>query len=192
MTNITNLVSGQVDGTIIAPTPAEVQTAISDAYTALSTPPQEAATIISLAGIVTIAPGVYTVSAAEVLNDTVTLSGAGVYIFRSTSAFTVAPSARVLLTNGASACDVFWQIYSSMSIGTNAEMVGTIITSQEAITLGVGASLQGRVLSTIAAVTLDSNQITAPICTSTLKVVKEVVGGTAVASDFNMHVILSG
>lgn len=164
LTSITNLLASQVDGAIIAPTDASVQTAISDAYTFLSTPPQEAPTVISLAGIVTVTPGVYTVSATETLNDTVTLDGAGVYIFRSDSAFTVGSDATVLLTNGATACNVFWQIPSTMIIGSGAEMVGTIITNTEAITFGTGATLQGRAFSSIAAVTLLSNQITRPSC----------------------------
>lgn len=164
LTDITNLDDAtQVDGSIIAPAPG-VETAISNAYDDLSTPPQEAATSISLSGTVTVTPGVYTVLAGETLNGTVTLDGAGVYVFRSASAFTVGSNAHMHLTNGACASNVFWQIYSSMTIGTGAEMVGTIITSQEAITFGTGATLQGRAFSGIAAVTLLSNQITEPTC----------------------------
>jgi hypothetical protein len=100
-----------------------------------------------------------------------------VYIFRSDSAFTVTSDATVLLTNGATACNVFWQIPSSMTIGSGAEMVGTIITDTALISLGTGATLQGRALSSIAAVTLLSNQITEPVCSSTssstIRVTKE-------------------
>lgn len=164
LSGITGLAPTQVGGNIIAPTAPAVQTAISNAFTALSTPPQETATALSLAGTVTVVPGVYTVLATETLNGTVTLDGAGVYIFRSASAFNVGNGARVLLTNGATACNVFWQIQSTMTIGSDAQMVGTIIADTEAITLGTGATLQGRALSTIASVTLLSNQITVPTC----------------------------
>lgn len=75
-----------MDGSIITPTPATIENAIATAYGALSQTP---ATGISLAGTVTVTPGVYTVLATETLDGTVTLSGAGVYIFRSASAFHV-------------------------------------------------------------------------------------------------------
>ena len=114
----------------------------------------------------TVTPGVYTVDATQTLTGDITLSGAGVYIFRSDSAYHVANSARVLLTNGATACNVFWRVPSTMTIGTNAQMVGTIIAGTEAITLNTGATLQGRALSLVAAVTLLSNQITEPTCAS--------------------------
>ncbi|MDO8469082.1 MAG: ice-binding family protein [Candidatus Peribacter sp.] len=146
LASITNLDDAtQVDGTIIAPTPAQLLTDITTAYNALAS--QQPGTTISLSGpAVTVTPGVYTVSAAETLNGTVTLDGAGVYIFGSDSAFTVGNGAKVLLTNGATACNVFWQIPSAMTIGTTAEMVGTIITNSEAITLNTSATLQGRAL----------------------------------------------
>lgn len=206
LSNITGLDDAtQVDGTIIAPTPATVQTAISDAYTALSTPPQGAITDISLTTSKAVVPGVYLVKADETLNGTITLNGEGVYIFQSASAYHVADSAQVVLTNGATACNVFWRIYSTMTIGTNAQMVGTIITSQEAITLNTGASLQGRALSGIAAVTLLSNIITEPTCAAaaevvppassrtnnTITVIKQVIndnGGTAKFSDFPLFI----
>jgi len=81
------------------------------------------------------------------------------------------PNAHVLLTNGAVACNVFWQIPSAMTIGSGAEMVGTIVTNTELVSLGTGATLQGRALSRIAQVTLNASQITEPACTvpATLK-----------------------
>jgi hypothetical protein len=167
LASITGLLAGQVGGSINAGVGvAGVETAIQAAYDYLDNAGvQGAPTATSLSGpAVTITPGTYTVSAPDTLDGTVTLDGPGVYIFRSDSAFTVASGAKVLLVNGATACNVFWQIPSSMTIGTNAEMVGTIIANTALISMDTGATLQGRVLSRIAQVTLDNNQITEPVC----------------------------
>ncbi len=190
------LIAWQVDGSIITPTPATIENAIATAYGALSQTP---ATGISLAGTVTVTPGVYTVLATETLDGTVTLSGAGVYIFRSASAFHVWSDAKMLLAGGADECNVsvFWQIPTTMTIGTNAHIIGTIITESSHITIANGATLQGRAFALGAGqVTLDNNQITRPVCTvfpgtGTLHVIKNVInigGGTAVASDFIISV----
>ena len=62
---------------------------------------------------------------------------------------------------GAQAKNVFWQVGSSATLGTNSIFKGTILALQ-AITLDTGASLQGRALARNAAVTFDSNTVTAP------------------------------
>ncbi len=210
MSNITGLLADQVGGTIIAPTPAAVQTDITAAYGALSAWPADGTKNLSTSQTVT--SGVYTVDATETLTGTITLSGTGIFIFRSASAYHVANGAKVLLTNGATACNVFWAVQSTMTIGTNVEIVGTIIADTEAITLNTGATLKGRALSSIAAVTLLSNQITEPTCAASasvysggapqitknfpeLTVIKHVIndnGGTAVASNFSISVKIYG
>lgn len=188
MTNITNLSPSQVGGTFVAPA-SGVQTAASAAYDALDSGLQGTPVALDLAGTHTITPGVYTVGATT-LNGTLTLNGPGVYIFRSSSSNTIAPSGTMVLENGAVPCNVFWEIPASMTIGTGAQMAGTIIAQTGLISLATGASLQGSAFSLISQVTLDSNQITQPTCTvpATLHVVKLVIGGTAPASAFSIHV----
>ena len=188
ITNITNVSSSQVDGTLIAPA-AGVQTAASAAYDALDSGLQGTPVGLDLAGTNTITPGVYTVGAST-LNGTLTLNGPGVYIFRSSSSNTTAHSGTMVLENGATPCNVFWEVAASMTIGTGAHMAGTIIAQTGLISFGTGATLAGSAYSLISQVTLDSNQITQPRCTApaTFHVVKLVVGGTAVASDFTIHV----
>ena len=207
--SVTNLDdAAQVDGSINVPA-SGVEAAILSAYNALNA---EAATgSLDLAGTNTVTPGVYTVGATT-LNGTLTLNGGGVYIFRSSSSVTVSAGARVLLTNGATACNVYWQIPAAMTIGVGAQMVGTIIANSELISLASNATLEGRAFSRIAQVTMDSNQITEPVCTvppsggssssllaGTITVVKTVIndnGGKSTINDFplfvNDHVVLSG
>ena len=161
LTSITNLDDAtQVGGTIIAPATG-IQTAVSAAYDALDAQPATAS--LDLAGTNTVTPGVYTVG-ATVLNGTLTLDGAGVYIFRSNSSVTTSGGGTVHLINGATACNVFWQIPTSMTIGTGSHVEGTIIAQTGLISMATGATLTGRALSVTKQVTLDSNQITEPIC----------------------------
>lgn len=192
-TNVTNLNDAtQVDGAITSG--AWVEAAILTAYGQLVAEP-DTPVVLNLAGNNTVSPGVYDIGATT-LNGVLTLSGAGVYVFRSSSSIAVTPGvgAEVKLTNGADACNVFWQIPTSMTIGAGAKIVGTIVADTALISLGTNATLQGRALSRIAQVTMDSNQITEPTCTpipATLHVVKTVVntgGGVATPSSFSLSV----
>jgi hypothetical protein len=120
----------------------------------------------------TLVPGVYkTTSAQPTLGITgdLTLSGNGVYIFQIVSSLTTAagspsvPASRVILSGGAVAHDVFWQVGSSATLGTYSTFAGTIMANAS-ITLGTGATLNGRALAENGKVTLDTNPVTVPSC----------------------------
>ena len=124
-----------------------------------------------LAGL-TLLPGVYKDDGAPAslgISDggTLTLDADGdpdaVWIFQSASSLIAESGSRVVLTNGADACNVFWQVGSSATLRTGVEFVGAIM-AQEAITLETLAVLDGWALARTAAVTLDNNTITVPIC----------------------------
>jgi len=162
--SVIGLTAPQVDGTINTPAPS-VQTDASSTFDSLMSATQGTPSSLDLAGTNTIGPGVYNV-AATTLNGALTLDGAGVYIFRSSSSNTTAHSGTMNLINGASACNVFWAVSASMTIGVGAHVVGTIIAQTGLISLGTNATLQGRAISLTQQVTLDSNQITQPTCTA--------------------------
>lgn len=84
-----------------------------------------------------------------------------VFIFQIASTLTTLGSTQVVLAGGAQAKNIFWQVGSSATLGTNSIFKGTIMALQ-AVTLNTGASLQGRALARNAAVTFDSNTVTAP------------------------------
>lgn len=140
------------------------QTAAVAAYNYYSTLP--AGTIISSVASQTFTPGTYTASSTLLFSGgTVTLNGAGVYIFQVGSALnvTTAPTTFVL-TNGASAADVIFVVGSAATFDANqatGSFVGTII-AQAGISF-VGGALNGRAISTGASVTFGAAEtITVP------------------------------
>jgi uncharacterized repeat protein (TIGR01451 family) len=151
----------------------------------------------------TFPPGCYTSGGAMnvTLGSTVTLNGAGAYIFRPGGALNTGDNSNIALTNGASVCDVFWAPVGFTTIGANASLsttptfVGNILDAA-GITLGHFANLSGRALAFGGTVTTDANTLTVPTCTvpplpATIDVVKTVVndnGRTKVVSDFPLFV----
>jgi Ice-binding-like len=148
--------SGHVDKTNGAAGQAKIdlKTAYNDA--AGATP---FTTITGNVGNRTLTAGTYRTTGG--LTGTLTLSGGGVYIFQQPSTLVTASSSRVILTNGAQPCDIFWQVTSSATIGSATQMVGTIM-ALSSITMVTGATLNGRALARNGAVTLDTNRIIQP------------------------------
>jgi hypothetical protein len=112
-------------------------------------------------------PGVYNSASSIGLTGALTLNGGGdpnaVFVFQAGSALTTASASSVVLTNGAQACNVFWQIGSSATLGTGSTFRGTVIALQS-ITVTTGVSVDGRVLARNGAVTLDTDTISRSTC----------------------------
>ncbi|NEE04151.1 ice-binding family protein [Phytoactinopolyspora halotolerans] len=119
-------------------------------------------------GDTTLTAGVYRISAAQ-LTGQLTLDAQddpeSVFIFQVDSTLVTASDSSVLLVNGASPCNVFWQVGSSATLGTDTTFVGTIM-AMASITMQTETTLEGRALAQTGAVTLDSNTITAGDCDS--------------------------
>lgn len=114
----------------------------------------------------TLAPGLYkSTSSLEVTSGDLTLDAQGdpdaVFLFQIASTLTTTSGRQVILSGGAKAANVFWQVGSSATLGTGSVFQGTIMADQ-AITMGTGATLNGRVLARIAGVSLDGNTIVMP------------------------------
>jgi hypothetical protein len=113
-------------------------------------------------------PGVYKASSAILLaSGSVTLNAEGnpnaVFVFQMASTLKTASGTSVVLENGAQACNVYWQVGSSATLGTNSTFVGTIM-ALTSITSTTGVHVNGRLLAENGAVTLDSNTITTSQC----------------------------
>jgi len=166
-------VTGFPPGTLVLPAVMQVtdpaaaqgQLDLTTAYIYTAGLPGGASLPGDLSGL-TFAPGLYKTSSTVMLSaGNVTLDAQGnanaVFIFQVGSTLTTIGSTQVVLAGGAQAKNVFWQVSSSATLGTNSTFQGTIMTLQS-ITLDTGATLNGRALARNAAVALDSNPITAP------------------------------
>jgi hypothetical protein len=111
----------------------------------------------------TLAPGLYKSTSTLAITGDLTLDANGdpnaVFIFQVGSALTVATGGRVVLSGGAKAANVFWQVGSSATLGTNSALKGTVM-AYASITIATGATLDGSALAQNAAVTLDTNAVT--------------------------------
>ena len=130
------------------------------AYNGVAARPAGAALAGALAGT-TITPGLHTVAGAVSNTTTVTLDGGGnpnaVFVFQIDGAMAMAAGSKVVLTNGARASRVFWQVNGAGAVGANAEFAGTLMASA-AVAVGNGTIFNGRALARDGALTLDNNQ----------------------------------
>ena len=114
-----------------------------------------------VAGVYESPSGAYSITSVDL-----TLNGGpnDVWVFQMASSLTVDVGRKVILTGGAQARNIFWQVGSSATIGVGCAMVGNIL-ADTSITLGDGASLDGRALAgavvSSGAVTLDDNAVSA-------------------------------
>ena len=117
----------------------------------------------------TLVPGVYCGGTLG-LTGTVTLDAQGnpgaVFIFQGASTLITASGSNVAVINGAQACNVFWEIGSSATLGTNSVFIGTVL-ALTSVAAQTGASVLGRLLARNGAVTLDTNTVTSPVCAAT-------------------------
>jgi len=114
----------------------------------------------------TFAPGLYKTSSAVTLNSgSVTLDGQGdpnaVFVFQIGTTLITAGGTQVILINGAQAQNIFWQVGSSATLGVSSAFVGNLI-AYTSVTLDTDATLLGRALASNGAVTLESNIVTVP------------------------------
>jgi len=113
----------------------------------------------------TLKPGVYQGNLS--LTGTVTLDNStapdAVFIFQASSTLITASGSVVKFTAPHASCNVFWQVGSSATLGTNSTFVGTVL-ARASVTAQTGATVTGRLLASTGAVTLDSNTIKTPLC----------------------------
>ncbi len=163
---------GTVNGTqhITDPVAAQAQTDLTTAYNNAAAQAPTATVSADLGGQ-TLTPGVYTSASSLGLTGALTLDAQGnpnaVFILQAGSTLTTASASSVSLVNGAQACNVFWQVGSSATLGTASTFRGTIL-ALTAITATTGATVDGRLLARNAAVTLDTNTITRSQCASAI------------------------
>jgi Ice-binding-like/Bacterial Ig-like domain len=143
--------------------------AIADLTTAYNDAAGRTLCAVTVAGDLggrTLTPGLYkSTSSLEITTGDLTLDARGdsdaVFILQTASTLTTASASKVLLTGGAKARNITWQVGTSAALGTTASFAGTILADQ-AITVNTGATIDGRALARIAVVSLDGNTIVKP------------------------------
>jgi hypothetical protein len=148
------------------PAAAQAQLDLTAAYNDAAGRTVGAITVAGNLGGQTLTPGLYkSTSSLEISSGDLTLDAQGdanaVFIFQMGSTLATTSSRQVILSGGAKAANIFWQVGSSVTLGTGSVLKGNIL-ALTSVTLTTGATLEGRALARNGAVTLDSNIITIP------------------------------
>ena len=154
--------------------PALVNGAQNDlgiAYTQLQNETPVISTYSDLSGQ-TLIPGIYVVTGAatNLAGSPLTLNGQGdggsIFIFKASSSLITSSGSVVRLINGAQPCNVWWQVTSSMTLGTTSTFVGNVVALTSIDDAG-GSTVQGRLLARNGQVTLRHTTITRADCSAT-------------------------
>lgn len=135
------------------PTPTSMTTAISDMETAYTdaagrVTPDETDLGSGEIGGQTLVAGLYKWGSSVTISSNLTISGGAndVWIFQMTGDLSMSSGFSVLLSGGAQAKNIFWQVAGETILGTTAHFEGVILC-QTAITLQTGASMNGKALA---------------------------------------------
>lgn len=125
--------------------------------------------IVLLAGNIgglTLTPGLYKSNGSlEISSGNLTFDAKGnpnaVFIIQIASSLNTTSGREIILTGGALASNIFWQVGTSATLGTTTVFKGTIMADQS-ISVNTGANIKGRLFARIAAVTLNSCTVVLP------------------------------
>jgi len=147
---------------------ADISTAVTGVWTTLNqTCTASYPSGTNLTDISPLVPGVYCSEGSFLLTKNLTLTGtSGVWIFKTVSTLITSPGSSV---TGGDPCNVWWRIGSAATLDTTTSFIGNIVIADtgSSTALKTNATLNGRVLAQAGAtVTLDTNTISGPTCTS--------------------------
>jgi hypothetical protein len=122
--------------------------------------------IVTLSGNIgglTLTPGLYkSTSSLAISSGDLTFDAQGnanaVFIIQIASTLTTTSGRQVVLSGGALASNIFWQVGTSATFGTTSVFKGTVMAMQS-ITFNTGATLDGRGFARTDAVTMAGNTI---------------------------------
>ncbi len=162
--------SAQVTGNVYAadmasPTPVNLTTAVENMLTAYNDAAgRSVVDFLELGsgaiGGKTLTPGVYKWTNTVTMTSDVTISGSStdVWVFQIAEDLSMSSGVKIVLSGGAKASNIFWQVAGQATLGTTAHFEGVIL-SMTGVTLQTGASLNGKILAQTAVV-LEGNIVT--------------------------------
>jgi hypothetical protein len=166
-TAVTGFPPGTVSGTIHAgdAAAAQGQTDLTVAFNDAAGRSTDAVSVSGDLTGLTLPPGLYKSTSSLAISGALTLNALGdenaTFIIQMASTLTTGSGSQVILIGGAQASNIFWQVGTSATLGTNSVFKGTVLADQS-ITANTGARVDGRLLTRVGAVTLDTNVITTP------------------------------
>jgi hypothetical protein len=120
-------------------------------------------------GGLTLTPGAYGFSSSAELTGQLTLDAQGdpnaQFVFVIGTTLVTESASSVILTNGASPCNVYWKVGSSATFGSGTAFEGNVL-ALETISMTSGVTFLGRALARNGEVTLDNDVLTAPQCST--------------------------
>jgi hypothetical protein len=115
----------------------------------------------------TLSPGAYGFSSSAQLTGQLTLDAHGdpnaQFVFVIGTTLTTATASSVVLTDGASPCNVYWKVGSSATFGTSTAFAGNVL-ALTSISVNSSATVLGRLLARNGEVTLIDDVLTLPEC----------------------------
>src|ERR1700733_12807531 len=125
-------------------------------YTQLSTAIPTATLASPFGGGASLFAGVYHLVGASTLTSNLILDGQGnpnaLFIFQINVVLTTNALSKIILINGALACNVFWQVGGAVNVGTGTTLRGTIVANGQIDMTSTLDTLEGRALAMNAAV----------------------------------------
>jgi len=161
--------SAQVTGQVFAsdmadPTPMDLTTAVENMITAYNDAAgRSKIDFLELGtgniGGKTLSPGIYKWTNTVTIPTDLTISGSStdVWIFQIAEDLSMSADVNIILSGGAQASNIFWQVAGQATLGANSHFVGVIL-SMTGVTLQTGTTMNGRVLAQ-SSVVLEGNTV---------------------------------
>lgn len=142
---------------------ADFATAYNE-FAGLASPPANNLSGSDLGGR-TLTPGVYRFNTSATSGGMLTLDAqnnpSARFVIQIGTTLITSSNSSVLLINGADARNVYFQVGTSVTLGSGSTFIGNLL-AYASITTVSGTNLTGRLLALTGAVTLDTNNVTSP------------------------------